>query len=131
MAEDDDNDFALIERSVRKLDIDVELRRAANGQIAIQLLEEAIHTQPFLVMLDVKMPKVSGLEVLHAIRQNPATQHLPAVMLTSSDESADLHEAYRLGCNAYLRKPILYAEFVDTVKCTLLFWLQVRIPDGT
>jgi two-component system response regulator len=130
VAEDDDNDFGLVVRSVGKLFLDMQLQRGRNGQEAIDLLRSTT-TMPFLVLLDVKMPKVSGLEVLQYIRENSATQFLPAVMFTSSAEAADMLNAYKLGCSAYLRKPISYSEFVEIIRSTFSFWSDVLIPAPT
>ncbi|GBO86253.1 response regulator [Marinobacter salsuginis] len=84
------------------------------------------------VMLDVKLPKVSGLEILKHIRSSPQTQWLPVIMVTSSDEPADLLEAYRLGANSFITKPINYREFVDQMAVLARYWLQVnRVPNAS
>ncbi|MBU2955802.1 response regulator [Marinobacter sp. F3R08] len=83
-----------------------------------------------VVLLDVKLPKVSGLEVLRHLRSSPATQWLPVIMVTSSDEPADLMDAYRLGANSFITKPINYREFVDQMTVLARYWLQVnKVPD--
>lgn len=82
-----------------------------------------------VVLLDVKLPKVSGLEVLKSIRSSPITNWLPVVMVTSSDEPADLFEAYRLGANSFITKPINYREFTDQMKLLARYWLVVnKVP---
>lgn len=82
-----------------------------------------------VVLLDVKLPKVSGLEVLKSIRSSPLTNWLPVVMVTSSDEPADLLEAYRLGANSYITKPINYREFTEQMKLLARYWLVVnKVP---
>ncbi len=77
---------------------------------------------PALVLLDIKMPKVDGLEVLRDIKQNPALQSIPVVMLTSSREETDLARSYKLGINAYVVKPVDFAAFVEAVKQLGVFW---------
>lgn len=82
-----------------------------------------------VVLLDVKLPRVSGLEVLKSIRSSPLTNWLPVVMVTSSDEPADLLEAYRLGANSFITKPINYREFTEQMKLLARYWLVVnKVP---
>ena len=82
-----------------------------------------------LVLLDVKLPKVSGLEVLKGIRSSPLTNWLPVVMVTSSDEPADLLNAYRLGANSFITKSINYREFTEQMKLLARYWLFVnKVP---
>jgi len=83
---------------------------------------------PALIMLDLKMPMVSGLEVLQEIKQDEELRHVPVVMLTSSREEQDLEEAYRLGCNAYVVKPVNFRDFIDAVKSLGLFWAVLNEP---
>lgn len=82
-----------------------------------------------VVLLDVKLPKVSGLEVLKSIRSSPVTNWLPVVMVTSSDEPADLLEAYRLGANSFITKQINYREFTEQMTLLARYWLHVnKVP---
>lgn len=82
-----------------------------------------------VVLLDVKLPRVSGLEVLKCIRSSPLTNWLPVVIVTSSDEPADLLEAYRLGANSFITKPINYREFTEQMKLLARYWLVVnKVP---
>jgi CheY-like chemotaxis protein len=83
---------------------------------------------PALVMLDLKMPKVDGLEVLRTIKADPALKQLPVVVLTSSREQRDVVKSYELGVNAYVVKPVEFEQFVDAVKQLGLFWLLLNEP---
>jgi CheY-like chemotaxis protein len=83
---------------------------------------------PALVMLDLKMPKVDGLEVLRTIKADPALKQLPVVVLTSSREQRDVVKSYELGVNAYVVKPVEFDQFVDAVKQLGLFWLLLNEP---
>ena len=85
---------------------------------------------PAVVLLDIKMPKVNGLEVLRAIREDAALKTLPVVILTSSREEPDLREAYRLGSSAYVVKPVKFSEFVEAVKVVGAFWAILNEPPG-
>lgn len=82
-----------------------------------------VQDRPQLVLLDLKLPKVDGLEVLRAIRNNELTRNTPVVVLTSSKEQRDLVDAYNLGTNAYVRKPVDFSEFAEAIKQLGLFWL--------
>ncbi|MCC6811439.1 MAG: response regulator [Deltaproteobacteria bacterium] len=83
---------------------------------------------PAAVLLDLKLPKVDGLEVLRRIRGDENTKHLPVVVLTASKEDEDLARSYSSGANAYVRKPVDFAEFVDAAKTLGLFWLLLNQP---
>ena len=83
---------------------------------------------PGVVLLDLKLPKVSGLDVLKRIRSEPKTSCLPVVVLTSSAEDEDIMRSYSLGANAYVRKPVDYAQFVQAARTLGLFWLMVNQP---
>jgi two-component system, response regulator len=83
---------------------------------------------PVLVMLDLKMPKVDGLEVLRTIKADPTLKQLPVVVLTSSREQRDVIRSYELGVNAYVVKPVEFEKFVDAVKQLGLFWLLLNEP---
>lgn len=81
-----------------------------------------------LVLLDLKLPKVSGLEVLERLRENPVTQYVPVVVFTSSDEEGDISRSYELGANSYVRKPVDYDKFMDAIQRVLNYWLKVNTP---
>ena len=83
---------------------------------------------PAVVLLDLKMPKVDGLEVLRAVKGDPELKTIPVVMLTSSREEADLVESYRLGVNGYVVKPVGFANFVEAIRQTGIFWAAVNEP---
>lgn len=84
--------------------------------------------QPIVVLLDIKMPKVDGVEVLRRIKSDPTLRMVPVVILTSSREERDLLESYRLGANAYVVKPVDFDEFVDAVKELGIFWAMINEP---
>ena len=86
---------------------------------------------PAVVILDIKLPKLSGLEVLRRLRMEASAKLLPVVMLTSSDEERDRIASYRLGANSYVRKPVEFAEFSEAVVRLGVYWLEVNEPPGT
>ncbi|WP_421896489.1 response regulator [Marinoscillum sp.] len=88
----------------------------------------AIEEQPRLILLDINLPKVNGLEVLREIRQNPITRTIPVTVLTTSKEERDIYEAYNLGVNSYISKPVSFEQFSKTVKEVGMYWLVVNTP---
>lgn len=85
-----------------------------------------IHRLPQVIVLDLKLPKVNGIEVLHKIRENELTRYIPVVVLTSSREDRDLVDTYKLGVNAYVQKPVDFVEFGQAVKHLGMFWLLLN-----
>jgi two-component system, response regulator len=127
LVEDNPNDRLLTERAVKKSKLGNDLVAVRDGQAALDYLfgtaESGPQPLPVLVLLDLKLPKVDGLEVLQRIRDHERTELLPVVILTSSKEQDDLIQSYRLRANSYVRKPVDFNEFVDTVQQLGLYWL--------
>jgi two-component system response regulator len=135
LVEDNADDEQLTLRAMRQSDVPNIIRVARDGAEALDQLfgSGAKSRLPDLVLLDLKLPKVSGLEVLHRIRSEPSTRALPIVVLTSSDEEKDIIESYNLGANSYIRKPVDFDEFIDAVRQLGLYWLtmnRTRRPGG-
>ncbi len=133
LVEDDLDDETLTLRALQKNNIVNRIVVAHDGEEALNILfgpeRESSQTAallPALVLLDIKLPKVDGLQVLQAIRANPRTRLLPVVILTSSNEERDLVEGYRLGCNSYVRKPVNFEEFMAAVQQLGLYWLLLN-----
>src|SRR5580698_4983146 len=126
IVEDTADDERLARRALDKLAIPVEVVVARDGAEALEILESDPHFGLFrIVLLDLKLPKVSGLEVLQAIRKKESAAGLPVVILTSSDERRDVAACYESQCNAYVRKAVDYSEYMETMRKTLEFWLLV------
>lgn len=132
LVEDDANDQMLILRSLKKHNILNDVLLANDGAEALEMLygtgphENDGPLDPSVVLLDVNMPKVGGLDVLKRIRSEPSTKHLPVVILTSSDEMQDKFLSYDLGANSYVRKPVDFNEFADAVGNLGLYWAVVN-----
>jgi len=123
LVEDNPDDEALTRRALAKNNIQNEVRVARDGAEALELLQAVT---PELVLLDLKLPKVDGLEVLRRIRADERTRLLPVVILTSSKEERDLVAGYGLGANSYIRKPVDFAQFVEAVRQLGLYWLVLN-----
>ncbi|MGD0937584.1 MAG: response regulator [Streptosporangiaceae bacterium] len=131
LVEDNPDDVALTLRALKKNNILNPISVATDGAEALKILFDADHadpTGPGLILLDLKLPKVDGLEVLHRIRGDERTKLVPVVVLTSSKLEEDILSSYRNGANAYVRKPVNFAEFAEAIKTVGLFWLLLNEP---
>lgn len=90
--------------------------------------KNAVHELPVVVLLDLKLPKINGLEVLRRLREHERTKYLPVVVLTSSREEEDRVQSYSLGANSYVRKPVDFGQFIEAVKQLGLYWLVWNEP---
>lgn len=136
LVEDNPADVQLALRAFRKSHIANEVVVARTGVEALDyLFGTGVHTgrdtgnPPHLMLLDLKLPKLDGLEVLQRVRADERTRLLPVVILTSSDEQRDLVESYRLGANSYVRKPVDFDQFAAAIQQLGLYWLVLnRVP---
>ena len=134
LAEDDPRDVELALQGLREKGLANEIQVVNDGEAALDFLyrrgawADRDPGHPALVLLDLKMPLVSGIEVLEAMRQDDDLRRIPVVVMTSSREEADLARAYELGCNAYVVKPVDFRSFVDAVSAVGLFWAVVNQP---
>jgi two-component system response regulator len=131
LVEDNPKDEALTLRALKKNNIINKVNVARDGAEALTYLFGEADTEkcdplPQLVLLDLKLPKIDGLEVLRRIRAEPRTQLLPVVVLTTSTEDIDRLASYRLGANSYIRKPVDFAQFADAVNQLGLYWLVLN-----
>jgi two-component system, response regulator len=133
LVEDNPSDIELTRRALSKSRIANELVVVEDGQEALDYLygEGAYEgrdtqQQPALILLDIKLPKVDGLEVLHEIRDHALTRRLPVVMLTSSSEEQDIGTSYDLGVNSYIRKPVDFTQFAQAILQLNLYWLVLN-----
>jgi two-component system response regulator len=135
LVEDNPDDVELTMRALRKSNIANEVVVAGDGVEALDYLFGAgsyegrdTSLQPQVVLLDLKLPRVDGLEVLKRIRADERTRLLPVVILTSSREEQDLIEGYRSGANSYIRKPVNFNQFTEATRQLGLYWLVLNEP---
>jgi two-component system response regulator len=133
IVEDNPQDAELTLRSLRKNNMGNKLYVVEDGEEALDFIfcngkyaERNITSPPKVVFLDLKLPKVSGLEVLQKIKSNPLTKSMPVVMVTSSREDPDIRKAYELGVNSYVVKPVNFDDFLSAMSQTGLYWLFVN-----
>jgi CheY-like chemotaxis protein len=134
LVEDSDDDAAFFTDALEETKINVQWRRVSNGAEALTLLfgsspgDGLPIVRPRLIVLDLKLPKVSGLELLRQLKSNAHARTIPVVVLSSSQEKRDLAESYKLGVNSYLVKPMDPERFDESVRILCRYWLQFNEP---
>ncbi len=129
LVEDNPDDVELTLRAFRKNNLANRIDVALDGAEALEyLFGSEAPCPPQLILLDLKLPKIDGLEVLRRIRADDRTRLLPVVILTSSREEKDIVEGYNLGANSYIRKPVSFEEFSDAIRQLGLYWLVLNEP---
>jgi two-component system, response regulator len=129
LAEDNAEDAEMTIRALKRNNLANHLHWVKDGAEALDYLLGTAQL-PKLVLLDIKMPKVDGIEVLRRLKENPATRNIPVVVMTSSNEERDVVDSYRLGVNSYIVKPVQFDSFMETVAKIGLYWLLTnRVPN--
>ncbi len=135
LVEDNKDDLELTLHALRKERLANRIQIARDGEEALDFLfcrgqhsHRSFDRPPRLVLLDLKLPKVDGMQVLRDLKGDPRTRMIPVVILTSSKEDRDLVDGYNLGVNSYIQKPVDFDQFRDTVKHVGLYWLVVNQP---
>jgi two-component system response regulator len=128
LIEDNPDDVELTKRAFQKSNLANTVDVVSDGEAALKYLEVHQNALPVLVLLDLKLPKLDGLEVLKRIRAAESTRLLPVVIMTSSKEERDLIDGYRFGANSYIRKPVNFEQFVDSVRTLGMYWLLLNEP---
>ncbi len=135
LVEDNPADVELTLRALRKANLTNRIHVVRDGVEAMQFIfaegahaDRRIEDVPKVILLDLKLPKVDGLEVLQRIKTDPRTKTIPVVVLTSSKEQKDVVESYKLGTNSYIVKPVNFERFVEAVQQLGLYWLLLNEP---
>lgn len=135
VVEDNPDHLELAVLTLREQGVTAEIAVARDGAQALDFLfGQGAHSardtqrQPTFMLLDLKLPKLSGLDVLRSVRANPLTALVPVVMLTSSSEQSDILACYQNGANSFIRKPVDFSEFTEKLNCVQAYWLRVNEP---
>lgn len=135
LVEDNPSDAELTIRALRKRNISNNLVHLKDGAEAIDFIfgagayvDRNINNQPKMILLDLKMPKVDGIEVLRRVKSDPSTKTIPVVILTSSKEDPDIKICYELGANSYIVKPVGFDNFIASVSDLGLYWMLLNQP---
>ena len=135
IVEDTSEDLDLTLRALRKAKITNHIQVARDGEEALEFIfckgpfaERKIENGPKVILLDLKLPKIDGLEVLQRIKCDPRTKSIPVVVLTSSREQNDVVESYNLGVNSYIVKPVNFEQFSEAVQKLGMYWLLINHP---
>ena len=135
LVEDNMSDAEMTIRALKKNNLGHKMFHVKDGEEALEFIfatgkyqERTAENTPKVILLDLKMPKVNGIEVLQKIRSDDRTKKIPVVVLTSSNEEPDIQECYRLGVNSYVVKPVQFEKFIKAVSELGLYWLLVNQP---
>ena len=136
LTEDDDGHASLIQRNLKRAGVVNEFVRAKDGREALDFIRgEGAHagrprTESLLVLLDINMPKMDGIEALRAMKADPATAQIPVIVQTTTDDPREVNRCYELGCSVYVTKPVQYQEFVDCLTRLGMFLEIIKVPHG-
>jgi len=134
LAEDDDGHASLVRRNLKRSGVVNEIVHVNDGQEALDYVRavgkyrDRPRVAPMLLLLDINMPRVDGIEVLRQIKQDEKHNRIPVIMLTTTDDPREINRAYELGCSVYVTKPVAYEAFVEAVSRLGLFLQVVRVP---
>jgi CheY-like chemotaxis protein len=130
LIEDDDGHASLVERHLKRAGLTNPVVRLPDGQAGLEYVQSKAATaaSTMLVLLDVKMPRLDGIEVLRRLRADPATENLMVIMLTTTDDPREIERCYELGCNVYVTKPVECEAFFEAVRRLGLFLQVVNLP---
>ena len=138
LAEDDDGHASLVQRNLERAGLANGLQRLKDGQEALDYVRgegdyagRNTGQQPVLLLLDIKMPRVDGVEVLRQIKADPKTALIPVIMLTTTDDPREINRCYELGCSVYITKPVDPSAFIEAIQRLGLFISVVSMPNDT
>lgn len=138
LIEDNPNDVMLLQRAITRSGLELPHQTVEDGDAAVRYLagegefaDRQSHPLPTLVLMDLKLPRRSGFEILEWLRAQPGLQRLPVIVFSSSEQPADIHRAYELGANSYLVKPVRFEELEDILRALHAYWFHFnRAPEA-
>ena len=131
LVEDDEVDIMTIQRALKELKVSNSLEIALNGEEALDYLRNSNNTRPCIILLDINMPRMNGIEFLKERSKDGGMKSIPVVVLTSSREEQDMVQSFSLGVSGYMVKPVDYKQFVETIRVIDLYWTLSQFPSNT
>ena len=128
LVEDDSVDAMTVRRAMRDLHVTNSVIHLVNGEEAIKYLTDPDKDKPFVILLDLNMPKMNGLEFLKIVKANTNLKMIPVIVLTTSKEKRDVLDCFELGAAGYMIKPVDYAKFVEVLSTVMLYWSASEMP---
>ena len=128
LVEDDNVDAMTVKRAMRDLHVGHSVMRSVNGEEAMKYLTNPDNEKPFVILLDLNMPKMNGMEFLKVIKAHPELKTIPIIVLTTSREKRDILESFELGAAGYMVKPVDYSKFVEILDKIMLYWSTSELP---
>jgi CheY-like chemotaxis protein len=129
LVEDDEIDVMSVRRALRDLKVANRLYHVGNGEEALEFLKNTDNERPAIILLDINMPRMNGIEFLKIIKQDPNYWHIPIVILTTSRAEMERHESFSTGAAGYMVKPVEYKQFVEVIRAIDLYWTLSELPD--
>ena len=133
MIEDDEGHARLIEKNIRRAGISNPIKHFLDGTSALQFLYEdpsgPVHNGPALILLDLNLPDMSGIDILAKVKGDGPLKRAPVVVLTTTDDKLEIQRCYDLGCNVYITKPVNYESFADAIRQLGLFLSVIQVPE--
>jgi CheY-like chemotaxis protein len=129
LVEDDVVDAMTVKRALKDIKVCNRLDITTNGEEALEFLSDLANEKPGIILLDINMPKMNGLEFLHIIKQDDGLKKIPVIIMTTSQEEQDRINSFNLGVAGYMIKPVDYLKFVEVVKAIDLYWTLSELPD--
>lgn len=128
LVEDDEVDQMTVQRALKEIHVTNRLNIAGNGEEALAFLKDPANDRPGIILLDLNMPRMNGVEFLRLAKADPALKEIPVVVLTSSREEQDRVESFKLSVAGYMVKPVDYRQFVEVVRTIDLYWTLSELP---
>ena len=135
LIEDDEGHATLIERNIRRAGVNNEIVKFPSGQPALDYLigghgkPGVKNGKPYMVLLDLNLPDMSGVDILRKLKETPKTERIPVIVLTTTDDKNEIQRCYDLGCNVYVTKPVNYENFANAIRQLGLFFSVVQVPE--
>lgn len=135
MIEDDAGHATLIQKNIRRAGVAAPITHLTDGASALDALfgrdGDQTRRVPVLILLDINLPDMSGVEVLRRVKEDAALRRVPVVMLTTTDDRSEIHRCYELGCNVYITKPVNYGDFAAAIRQLGLFLTVIQVPEAS